>query len=257
MAHSTLYNKISKSTISDVKHPRSLARIVENVNEIVQTFVKNTGVTLSEISITEVKVAKEGDNTTLNTFKQIMKSDAGKQMMGMFGDILKDVAGVSNLPPGVTQMFMPPPSSQPDPSVITMGFPTQAQPKPEVGDDILGKSSNPALNRILTKVKMCCDEAMVSKIRKRYRIVCDCGTSVDFIDLDLTSGEGSIAVNIRSSFTPDVTFTLSLTSLSDLVCGDLNPLTGYLNGSIKIEGSVEDAVLLKHLSEKAKQLKLT
>ncbi|CAD5226709.1 unnamed protein product [Bursaphelenchus xylophilus] len=240
IAQTTLHNKVSKSTVADIANSRSLDRILEYVNDTLKKFVVDTGIVMSDLKVLDAKVVKEPDNTTLNTFHQIMKSDAGKQMFGMIGEAVKETLGQDLL-----SGFQPQP-----PLNDTFNMTPQCLPK-------AGPSNtNPGFNRIISKISMCCDSSLVSKVGRRYRIVCDCSGSVEIAELDLCHGAGSISVNASQHFNPHVTISLALQTLNDLITGDLSPLTAYLNGSVKIEGCMEDVITLKFLSEKARDLKL-
>jgi putative sterol carrier protein len=54
----------------------------------------------------------------------------------------------------------------------------------------------------------------------------------------------------------DVTFSLTYGTLLSLIRGQISPVSAYLNGNVRITGSVEDAMALNHLAARAKELKL-
>jgi putative sterol carrier protein len=54
----------------------------------------------------------------------------------------------------------------------------------------------------------------------------------------------------------DVTFSLSYATLISLIKSEISPVSAYLNGAVKISGSIEDAMALNHLAARAKELNL-
>ncbi|CAD5218801.1 unnamed protein product [Bursaphelenchus okinawaensis] len=237
VAQTTLHNKITKSTVADITHPRSLDRIMEQVNGDLKEFVNDTGITLTDVKVLNAKVVKPGDNNTFNTFTQIMKSDAGKHMFGMIGEVMKEALGHDILGMATKN------AAQPNATTINI---------PQAGPS----AKHTVFNEIINKISLCCDSILVSKVGKRYRIHCDCGGYVETADLNLSEGTGSVSTNPNQDFNPNVTFSLSIKVLNDLINGDMSPWSAYLNGHVKLEGSVDDAMSLKHLSERARALKL-
>ena len=64
------------------------------------------------------------------------------------------------------------------------------------------------------------------------------------------------ATNPQRQSPADVTFTLSYSTLISLIQGEVSPVSAYLNGQVKIAGSIEDAMSLNHLAARAKELNL-
>ena len=60
-----------------------------------------------------------------------------------------------------------------------------------------------------------------------------------------------------TSTPPDVHFTLDKRTLIALVDGTLSPMTAYLDGLVQIQGSIQDAISLRHLAECAAEIPTT
>lgn len=110
----------------------------------------------------------------------------------------------------------------------------------------------------MKRIRACCDNQLVSKIKKYYRIRCvnKDGAILSEFDLNLRDGEGSCEwCNYTSSLpTADVVFALQKETLFSIINDTISPLSAYLNGSVIINGSVSDAFPLKYLAERAKRV---
>lgn len=225
---------MSKRTLHDITNPEALSGILRNVQEELNRFTSCMGVEIVEVTITKINVHKDAENQAISVFNTIMKSDAGKTV---FGELQSALLQNCSLKPEVFPTPIP---------VPTENTATSFKVDPDIEEMIL-------------KIRRCCDINLVNKVQKRYRIICfgedqqPCG---DFI-VDLKEKEGWATWTVHASDLMndvDVSFSLSKQSLFALLKGELSPLQAYMNGLVKIDGSVSDATGLKYLMEKAREI---
>jgi hypothetical protein len=119
--------------------------------------------------------------------------------------------------------------------------------------------SNTAIDFLIDRIRQCCDANLVAKIGKFYRIQCELDGRIYNIDLNLQHGNGYCALTPPNSTfqSPcDVTFSLTYTTLISLIQGEISPVSAFLNGNVRVSGNIEDAIGLKHLAARAKELNL-
>lgn len=120
------------------------------------------------------------------------------------------------------------------------------------------------METLIQKLRVCCNEQLVSKVRKYYRIKCVQNFTdsevYEELDLNLIDGSGwcDWTQNVgNSARSPDVVFTLQKKTLFDIINGSISPMSAYINGLVSINGSMSDTMGLKYLSERAKELRFS
>jgi putative sterol carrier protein len=120
----------------------------------------------------------------------------------------------------------------------------------------VNSTQDPDINKLIERINRCCNESLVLKVGKCFRLRCICSTSefCEFI-LDLSSGNGHCGF-VESTWPEniDVVITVRKDTLLALINGDISPISAYIDGSIQIQGSVADATLLRFLAERAKEI---
>uniref|UniRef100_A0A7E4W0T0 SCP2 domain-containing protein n=1 Tax=Panagrellus redivivus TaxID=6233 RepID=A0A7E4W0T0_PANRE len=206
------------------------------------------GVELLEVTVTKINIIKEGEDQTMALFHTLAKSEVGntiiRHLQSQFIQHISSNGTVTTLgeamakAQGETKIADPPVNRQRSPPPITV---------------------DKDLEELLMKIRRCCDESLVAKVGKCYRIVCEDekGIAADVL-VNLKQGAGSAtwtALATDCNVDVDVTFCLSKQCLFALVAGEVSPFTAYMNGSVRISGSVADASGLQHLMDRAKELK--
>lgn len=114
------------------------------------------------------------------------------------------------------------------------------------------------MDELLHRIQTCCDEQLVNKVKKYYRIKCvnNDGLIIGEFDLNLRDGKGwcDWSDNVLNPIDADVVFALQKETLFLIINNTISPLSAYLNGSVVLSGSVSDAFPLKYLAERAKRV---
>lgn len=197
-----------------------------------------------EVSIVNINVIKQAENQAVNVFNTLMKSDVGTQVIQSLQSHL--IQHVSSTQENASELRIPLYPKK-EPAATEQPTPLQIPNDPEVEE-------------LIEKIKLCCNSNLVSKVGKRYRIICgdsSTPTPADFI-IDLKKGEGwATWTTLASDLVEDVDviFSLSKSTLKSLLNGAISPFTAYMNGDVRISGTVADATGLKHLMDRAKEMR--
>jgi hypothetical protein len=241
-AYTTTYKYLARRTLHDITNPPTLSKILSQVQTDLNEFTKDMGVEITEVSVVKINVLQQAENQAVNVFNTLMKSDVGSQVIQTLqSHLIQHVSSNSKDMPNIPQYQLPPPPSN-----------TQTKPSIKIPHD-------PEVEELIAKIKQCCNGNLVAKVRKRYRIICNdpCENPADFI-IDLKNGEGwatwtTLASDLLNDV--DVVFSLSKQTLKALVEGQLSPFAAYMNGDVRISGTVADATGLKHLMDRAKEIR--
>lgn len=205
--------------------------------EELNKFTLDLGVEVAEVTVTKIIVHKEAENQAVALFNTIMKSDVGASVFqSLQSQLLQTMVPKTKIP--------------------TQPVPVQPATEKIESEMIIDKD----IEELLSKIRHCCDSNLVNKVGKRYRIIClgeDNTPRGDFL-VDLKAKDGwatwtALATDLLNDV--DVTFSMSKQSLFALVNEDSSPFSLYMNGLIQISGSVSDAAGLKHLMERARELR--
>jgi hypothetical protein len=79
--------------IADISHPKTQHRMMANVCEKLNDFIRGSGVEVTSVTISSVKVVKQGENQTIGLFQQLLASDMGKQLVGALGAHAAELLG--------------------------------------------------------------------------------------------------------------------------------------------------------------------
>lgn len=96
---------------------------------------------------------------------------------------------------------------------------------------------------------MVIDEHLVKTIGRVFQVNCS-GLSPIVIDLKHPPGsctKGTVA-------NADVVFEMSRAVFLQIITEEVSPVAAYMQGSLRVIGSVQDAMSLKYLAERVKQL---
>uniref|UniRef100_A0AC34R0A4 Band 7 domain-containing protein n=1 Tax=Panagrolaimus sp. JU765 TaxID=591449 RepID=A0AC34R0A4_9BILA len=237
LGYTAIYKHMARRTLHDITNPHDLSKILYNVQAELNKFTLDLGVEVAEVTVTKIIVHKEAENQAVALFNTFMKSEVGTSVFqSLQSQLLENVVPKSNFP--------------------TQTVPAQPTREKINAEVIVDKD----IEELLLKIRQCCDSNLVNKVGKCYRIICfgeDNAPRGDFlVDLKAKDGWATWTAHATDLLNDvDVTFSLSKQSLFSLVNGELSPFSAYMNGLIQISGSVSDAAGLKHLMERAQELR--
>jgi hypothetical protein len=249
-AYTTTYKYLAKRTLHDITNPPILSKILSKVQDDLNEFVREMGVEIVEVSVVKINILQPAENQAVNVFNTLMKSDVGTQVIQSLQSHL-----IQNVSSNSSENVIKIPLHQPPPR------PPSQQQNPQSKSSSIIIPNDPEVEELIAKIKQCCNANLVAKVQKRYRIICNDSSEntypADFI-IDLKSGDGwatwtTLANDLINDV--DVIFSLSKQTLKALIEGQLSPFTAYMNGDVRISGTVADATGLKYLMDRAKEIR--
>lgn len=230
LANTMLYRYISKKRICDVTNSQDRRIMAANFKDELGAFTCQFGVEITDVEMSDVKIVKEGENMGMSALSSVAKSDAGQQLWQVIGPAFEDFAK----------------------ECATENKEKEAAPLVDLSDGPSTSSSVPStstpsidIDHLITVANMAMDEHLVRLIGRVFQINC---ADVDPICIDLKHGAGSAFKG--TSPNPDVTFESRYDTFARIITKDLSPVTAYMNGSLKVRGSIQDAMQLKYLVER-------
>lgn len=232
LANTMLYRYISKKRICDITNSQDRRIMSANFKDELGAFTCQFGVEITDVEMSDVKIVKEGENMGMAALSSVAKSDAGQQLWQVIGPAFEDFAkecaeekkreeaplvDLSDVPS--TSSSIPTSSSSTEPSID--------------------------IDHLITVANMAIDEHLVRLIGRVFQINC---ADVDPICIDLKHGAGSAYKG--TAMNPDVVFESSFAIFGKIITKELSPVTAYMNGSLKVRGSIQDAMQLKYLVER-------
>ncbi|CAK5105617.1 unnamed protein product [Meloidogyne enterolobii] len=235
-------------------------------NELDQ-FIHKYGVKIDAINITKINVIKPGENGAVSIFKTLIRSDVGKQFLDVFGCPVNNLnnfvseGGGKNKEKNLIKL------SNDEFKKIADTFSTastEKQNSPSIlnsisEEKIVEEEDNDELEQLLQRIRLvlfqnCGGGNLLKRVNKCFRVKCtDCLNNNEF-DIDLRESCGGWCGwtwqrGGELSPLPDVHFTLSKTTIISLINNQLSPMSAYINGLVQIQGSIQDAILLKNLAD--------
>ncbi|EGT42953.1 hypothetical protein CAEBREN_03176 [Caenorhabditis brenneri] len=230
LANTMLYRYISKKRICDVTNSQDRRIMAANFKDELGAFTCQFGVEITDVEMSDVKIVKEGENMGMSALSSVAKSDAGQQLWQVIGPAFEDFAK----------------------ECAAENREKEAAPLVDLSDGPSTSSSQPStstpsidIDHLITVANMAMDEHLVRLIGRVFQIDC---ADVEPICIDLKHGAGSAFKG--TSPNPDVTFESRYDIFARIITKDLSPVTAYMNGSLKVRGSIQDAMQLKYLVER-------
>ncbi|KAG8440271.1 hypothetical protein GDO86_006150 [Hymenochirus boettgeri] len=111
-----------------------------------------------------------------------------------------------------------------------------------------------SLKQLFLELEASMSESLVSEVRSSYQfyVIMPGGERAAYF-IDLTSGSGYCGWGELPS--PDVTLETTETDLISLISGNLNPLTAYTGGRLRVIGDIQTAMQLERVLQVAQQQK--
>ncbi|KAK0398312.1 hypothetical protein QR680_002530 [Steinernema hermaphroditum] len=231
LACTMLYRYVSKLRVSDVSNPHKRRMLIDDFKRELHDFTNAWGIHITDVELSDVKIMQEGENQAMNALSQVMKSELGTQIINTIGSHVQEFA---------EKMA----TENPD----FPGSSGQNLVEPEVPDPT-PKQEEVDVDTLVTQINLVIDINLVALIGRVFQIEC-----ADFGDfyVDVKNGQGHAERGHHGS--PDVTLKLSKFTFFQLVREKMSPMQAYMNGSLKIQGGVNDAIQLKYIAERLKHL---
>ncbi|CAB3409112.1 unnamed protein product [Caenorhabditis bovis] len=229
LSNTMLYRYISKKRICEVTNSQDRRMISANLKDELGSFTCQFGVEITDVQISDVKIVKEGENMGLSAINTVVKSDAGQQLWQVIGPTFEEFA---------KECMSETKKETNDGPLVDLSDgqgPSTSSQAPAIDIDHLITVANLAIDEHLTR--------LISKVFQINFVDAD-----DNIVIDLKHGEGSASRGHAPN--PDVTFETKLEVFARIAQKSISPVTAYMNGSLKVKGSIQDAMLLKHLIER-------
>lgn len=244
LSYNIIHKCLLKKMLCDLTDPIRLAEILEKSQYDLNELCKSMGTEVTQVKVTQMKIIKQGENQALSLFNTIMKSDMGVQLLSLFGPQIKSF---------LEENF------KVDTNLNTNISDSIKKEKPHIFNNTEAVTNRDSdLDELLHRIQTCCDEQLVNKVKKYYRIKCvnNDGLIIGEFDLNLRDGKGwcDWSDNVLNPIDADVVFALQKETLFLIINNTISPLSAYLNGSVVLSGSVSDAFPLKYLAERAKRV---
>ncbi|CAP35227.2 Protein CBR-UNC-24 [Caenorhabditis briggsae] len=232
LANTMLYRYISKKRICDITNSQDRRIMSANFKDELGTFTCQFGVEITDVEMSDVKIVKEGENMGMAALSSVAKSDAGQQLWQVIGPAFEDFAKECAAEEKAKEAA--PLVDLSDVPSTSTNIPTSSSTEPSIDID-----------HLITVANMAIDEHLVRLIGRVFQINC---ADVDPICIDLKHGAGSAYKG--TALNPDVVFESSFAVFGKIITKELSPVTAYMNGSLKVRGSIQEAMQLKYLVER-------
>uniref|UniRef100_A0A8R1HHQ2 PHB domain-containing protein n=1 Tax=Caenorhabditis japonica TaxID=281687 RepID=A0A8R1HHQ2_CAEJA len=235
LANTMLYRYISKKRLCDVTNSQDRRIMSADFRDELGAFTCRFGVEITDIEMSDVKVVKEGENMGLSALNTVAKSDAGQQLWQVIGPVFEDF----------TKECAAEEKTKKEKEETLVDLSDEKSTSTEGCTSSSSKNPSLDIDHLITVANLAIDEHLVRLIGKVFQINC---TNVDPICIDLKHGAGSAYKG--TSTNADVIFESSLDVFAKIITKSLSPVAAYMNGSLKVRGSVQDAMQLKYLVER-------
>ncbi|EJW82290.1 SCP-2 sterol transfer family protein [Wuchereria bancrofti] len=238
----TLHRLVCKRRVNDVTSSLGRRQLCENLQVELGVLTTAWGVEITKVELSDVKVIKKGENMALATFNKVLKSELGSR-------IIETVKGAAE--EFVVQQEQ---KRQPD-HQQQIGNDTEKDKTDLFGAVLCEENElkyvlndsleNLDIDRLLCSLTMVIDKQLVASVGYIFQVNC-----IGFGDfyVDLKNGSGKCCKGISS--TADVALCLNRELLFRILKKEVSPMQAYLNGSLRILGSVKAAVRLTLLSDR-------
>uniref|UniRef100_A0A8R1TUR6 Major sperm protein n=2 Tax=Onchocerca TaxID=6281 RepID=A0A8R1TUR6_ONCVO len=239
----TLNRLVCKRRVSDVTSSLGRRQLCENLQIELGVLTTTWGVEITKVELSEVKVIKEGENMALATFSKVLKSELGSRITEMIKGAAQDfVIQQQQKRQTADQQQQIEDHTKRD---ITDLFREELCEKNESRCALDNSFKNLDIDRLLCSLTMVIDEQLVASVGQIFQVKC---TGFGDFYVDLKSGSGHCCKGI--SPTADVTFWLNRALLLKIIKKEVTPMQAYLDGSLRILGSVKAAIKLTLLSDR-------
>ncbi|CAJ0579790.1 unnamed protein product, partial [Mesorhabditis spiculigera] len=240
LASTLLYRHVSQKRVCDMSHAHQKRELATAVKEEMGSFTQQYGVEITEVELSEVKVEKAGENMGMAALSAVAKSEVGQQIWSVIGPTLEDIAKEAQEQKKDEDEYT-------SASLIDLSGLNGEDTLPKKLPQPTGPQVD--ITKLLAIVNLGIDDSLTHAVGKVYQIHCE-GHESFYIDLKHGSGKAAKGTIEH----PNVVLHVQGSILSGLLSGAISPLTAYMNGSLRIEGSVQDATSLSHLAQRVSHL---
>ncbi|CAI4226459.1 unnamed protein product [Auanema sp. JU1783] len=226
LANTMLYRYISKKRICELTNPQDRKMISGDFQNELQSFTAQFGVEITNVELSEIKIIKEGENMGLAALSAVASSETGKQLWQVIEPALSEFAKANE--GGESEILIDTKPSE---------------------DILIDLSPGLDIDQLVSVINLAIDEQLTRSIGKIFQVNCS-GLAPMYIDLKHSPGTCALG----QSNNPDVVFETTQLIFFQLIKKTLSPINAYMNGSLKIKGSIQDALSLKYLAERISEL---
>ncbi|OZC11155.1 MSP domain protein [Onchocerca flexuosa] len=239
----TLNRLVCKRRVSDVTSSLGRRQLCENLQIELGVLTTIWGVEITKVELSEVKVIKEGENMALATFSKVLNSELGCRITEMIKGAAQDFVGQQQQKRQTAdQQRQIEEHIKRDKTDLSR---EEFCEKNESRCALDNSFKNLDIDRLLCSLTMVIDEQLVASVGHIFQVNC---TGFGDFYVDLKSGSGQCCKGI--SPTADVTFWLNRELLLKIMKKEVTPMQAYLDGSLRILGSVKAAIKLTLLSDR-------
>ncbi|KJH49591.1 SPFH/Band 7/PHB domain protein [Dictyocaulus viviparus] len=243
LANTMLYRYISKKRVCEITNGHDRRVLAGTLKDELGSFTQTYGVEITNIEISDAKIIKEGENMGLSALSAVVRSDVGQKLWEVIAPHVEEFAR-SKI--GENSKVVDESSSK------------------ESDPDLTSCTENPLINlapinnvnmdgmdtdQLITIINMAIDEQLAKTIGRTFQINCN---DISPIFIDLKHLPGSCGKGVIPN--ADVVLEMKREIFLKIITEDLSPVNAYLEGSLKLTGQIQDALSLKHLVHRVKQL---
>ncbi|RCN40748.1 SCP-2 sterol transfer family protein [Ancylostoma caninum] len=233
LANTMLYRYISRRRICEITNSQDRRIMAGTFKDELGSFTAIYGVEITDVEMSDVKIIKEGENLGMAALSAVVKSDAGQKLWEVIAPHVEEFAREA--------------AEKADADAENHDTETSGPPGDETLIDIQDTTFDE--DRLITAINMAIDDQLANAIGRVFQVNC-AGLSPMFIDLKRAPGgcaKGTAA-------NPDVVFEMSQAVFMKIIKEELSPVNAYMQGQLKVSGAIQDALSLKYLAERVKQL---
>ncbi|KAM3726170.1 Stomatin-like protein [Dirofilaria immitis] len=238
----TLNRLVCKRRVSDVTSNLGRRQLCENLQLELGVLTTAWGIEIIKVELSEVKVIKEGENMALATFNKVLKSELGSR-------IIETIKGAAQELVVHQQQKRQPDHRQQIKDHTKMEITALSREelceKNELRYVLNNSLKNLDIDHLLCSLTMVIDKQLVAAVGHIFQV--NCSGFGDFY-VDLKNGSGDCCKGTSSM--ADVTFWLNRELLFKIIKKEITPMQAYLDGSLRIFGSVKTAIKLTLLSDR-------
>uniref|UniRef100_F1L5K3 Stomatin-like protein 1 n=1 Tax=Ascaris suum TaxID=6253 RepID=F1L5K3_ASCSU len=231
LAVATLHRVVCKRRVCDIVSGNARRELAGILQDELGELTMSWGVQIIKVEVSEVKVIKEGENMALATFKNIMKSEFGNQVLRTISTTVQEFIAEQEE------------RRQQNPTTEDVHQKKDANHEQSINECDID------LDDLLGTVSMVIDERLVALVGHIFQVQCE-GVGNFYVDLKTSSG----SCNRGQHPNADVTFCLGRSLFVDILKKRISPTQAYICGDLKIIGPVHAAMKLTFLADRISEL---
>ncbi|CAJ0599762.1 unnamed protein product [Cylicocyclus nassatus] len=234
LANTMLYRYISRKRICEITNGQERRILAGTFKDELGSFTAIYGVEITDVELSDVKVIKEGEDMGMATLSAVVKSDAGQKLWEVIAPHVEEFAREA--------------AEMAAENAQAQGSQSATGPSAKE-EELINFDENIDEDRIVTAINMAIDSQLAKAINRVFQVNC-AGLTPMYIDLrrqPAVCAKGTVA-------NPDVIFEMNQATFLKIIKEELSPMNAYMQGTLKLSGAIQDALSLKYLAERVKQL---